>query len=105
MNKDAVGKAVRYDVIEEFESRPAVVAYMTRAFLPSPGLQEGGALPRIAERWQKLRIDTHHLQSFISMTGLPAGTGISLLHSPVVRLVHGREEAPEYSRAMERRLA
>jgi len=88
MNKEAFRNAVQYDVIEEFESRPSVVAYMARAFLPSPGLREGSAFPRIVERWQKLRIDTHHLQSFISMTGLPAGTRISLLHSPAASLLY-----------------
>ncbi len=88
MNKEVVRKAAQHDVIEEFESRPSVAAYMVRAFLPSPGLREDGAFPRIVERWQKLRIDTDHLQSFISMTGLPAGAGMSLLHSPAASLLY-----------------
>jgi hypothetical protein len=88
MNKEAAGKTTRHDIIEEFERRPFVAAYRARAFLPSTGLREGGAFPRIVERWQKLRIDAHHLRSFISMTGLPVSAGISLLHSPAAALLY-----------------
>jgi hypothetical protein len=88
MNKEAAGKVVQLDVIEEFESRPSVAAYLARAFFPSTGLREGGAFPRIVERWKRLRIDTHHLRAFISMTGLPMSAGISLLHSPAAALLY-----------------
>lgn len=88
MNEEAVRKVVQYEVIEEFSRRPSVAAFMARAFLPSPGLRKGGVFPRIVERWQKLRIDKHHLQTFIRMTGLSADAGISLLHSPVAALLY-----------------
>ena len=71
-----------YNIVETFQDRPSVARYMARAFLPSAGLREGGELPRIRECWNTIRIDRRHLRTFIEMTGLPAGGGISLLQSP-----------------------
>ncbi len=71
-----------YDIVETFQRCPSVAAYMTRAILPSPGLRKGGVFPRIKEGWNAIRIDRQHLRSFIEITGLSYGRGISVLHAP-----------------------
>ena len=73
---------MEYDIVETYQRRPSAAAYMARVFLPSPGLRPDTPFPRIKARWNSIRIDRQHLLSFVEMTGLPKGRGISLLHSP-----------------------
>ena len=74
---------MKHDIIEGFQNRPSVAAYMVRAFIPSFGLRKNGEFPRIIERWDKIRINSHHLQSFVELTGLSLGDRISLLYPHV----------------------
>jgi acyl dehydratase len=60
--------------VETYRRPPSALAFMARAFLPSPGLPPGGSLPRIVQRWPSLRIDPAHLDAFrraIGWTGRP----------------------------------
>jgi hypothetical protein len=74
---------MKHDIIEEFQDRPSVMAYMVRAFIPSLGLRKNGEFPRIVERWSNIHINSRHLRSFVEMTGLPAGDRISLIYPHV----------------------
>ena len=73
---------MQHGIVETYQRRPSATHYMARAILPSPGLREGGTLPRIKVRWKTIHIDRHHLRSFIEMTGLSCVRGLSLLHAP-----------------------
>ncbi len=66
---------------EIFEHRgrtPSALAFMARAFLPSPGLPADGSFPRIVERWAGLRIEPHHLAAFRRAIGPGTGEGALL---------------------------
>jgi hypothetical protein len=71
--------------IAEFHRKPpSALVFMTRAFLPSPGLPRDGALPRIIQRWAGLRIDAGHLAAFERATGLSSADGVSILYPHVL---------------------
>ncbi len=59
------------EFVERHRKTPSALAFMPRAFLPSPGLPPGAALPRITQRWDGLHIDAGHLKAFCRATGLP----------------------------------
>jgi len=71
---------MQHGIVETYQRRPSAAHYMARAVLPSAGLREGGSFPRIKVCWKAIRIDRHHLRSFIEITGLSCGRGLSLLH-------------------------
>ena len=68
-------------VVKEHHKRPVAAAYMMAAMLPKMGFRTGIKFPRIVERWNGIRIDRVHLQSFLEMTGLPSAEGITKLGS------------------------
>lgn len=66
-------------VVKEHHRRPAATVYMMAAILPKTGLRAEVTFPRIVERWRGIRIDRGHLHSFLEMTGLSSGEGITKL--------------------------
>lgn len=54
-----------------FRSPPSVVAFMTRALLPSPGLRDGRP-PTLSARWVGHRVDPERLAALRALTGLEA---------------------------------
>jgi hypothetical protein len=57
---------------------------MARAILPSPGLDQNGAVPQIVQRWEGLRIEADHLEKFRIASGLNEEGGISILYPHVL---------------------
>jgi hypothetical protein len=71
--------------IAEFHRKPpSALVFMTRAFLPSPGLPRDGTLPRIIARWTGFRIDASHLAAFERATDLSGADGVSILYPHVL---------------------
>jgi hypothetical protein len=71
-------------ILERHDKAPSALAYMARAFLPSPGLAPGSALPDIVQRWEGLRIDAAHLAAFHRASGLFEEDGVSVLYPHVL---------------------
>jgi len=71
-------------ILERHKQAPSAFAFMARAFLPSPGLVQGGDLPDIVQRWEGLRIEAGHLAEFRRATGLLDGDGVSILYPHVL---------------------
>jgi hypothetical protein len=67
-----------------FRARPSTLAYMLRAFWPSPGLDEQGGAPSIVARWQRHRIEREHLRAFSRLTGLDPTDELPLLYPHVL---------------------
>jgi len=85
----------------EFDRRPSVVAFMARAFHPSPGLGSPPRFPALRARWRGHRVDPEHLAGFRALTGLTAERGLPLLYPHVlgfrlhmVLLTHPRFPVP-----------
>lgn len=72
------------EIVEFHRRRPSAIVFMTRAFLPSPGLPQAGALPRIVQRLDGFRIDTGHRTRFERATGLDSRNGVSILYPHVL---------------------
>jgi hypothetical protein len=70
-------------VIELHCKPPSALVFMTRAFLPSPGLPRDGGLLSIVQRWA-FRIDASHLAAFDRATGLSSTDGVSILYPHVL---------------------
>jgi len=70
--------------LERHKKAPSAFAFMARAFLPSPGLAKGGAVPHIVQRWEGLRIETDHLAAFRRASGLFEENGVSILYPHVL---------------------
>ena len=62
-----------------FLKRPSTIAYMTRAFVPSPGLKGTRRFPPIRMVWKNARVGRQELSSFLRLTGLRLGQGMPLL--------------------------
>jgi hypothetical protein len=62
-----------------FLKRPSTIAYMVRAFLPSPGLKRARGFPPIRMVWKDARVGRQDLSSFLRFTGLRPGQGMPLL--------------------------
>lgn len=71
-------------ILERHEKAPSAFVFMARAFLPSPGLAEGGAVPDIVQRWEGLRIEADHLAAFRLASGLFEEDGVSILYPHVL---------------------
>lgn len=71
-------------VLERHRKAPSALAFMSRAFLPSPGLAQSGAVPRITQRWEGLRIDADHLTEYCRASGLPEQRYASILYPHVI---------------------
>lgn len=71
-------------ILERHTRAPSALAFMARAFLPSPGLGPGGAVPAIVQRWEGLRIEARHLAAFRLASGLPDEDGVSVLYPHVL---------------------
>jgi acyl dehydratase len=67
-----------------FDRRPSTVAFMLRAFHPSPGLRKTGTFPPIRATWERHRVDRQHLADFLRLTGLNADDGLPLLYPHVL---------------------
>ncbi len=72
------------EFVERHRKTPSALAFMPRAFLPAAGLAESGAVPRITQRWEGLRIDAEHLKAFCRATGLPEHGYASILYPHVI---------------------
>jgi hypothetical protein len=72
------------EILENHKSAPSAVAFMARAFLPSPGLTQDRGFPRIVQRWTRLRIDPKHVEAFHRATGIDDDDGISVLYPHVL---------------------
>lgn len=66
-----------------FKRRPMTLAFMLRAFFPSPGLRKAGGFPPLRASWSRHRIDRRHLAEFLRLTGLRADHGLPLLYPHV----------------------
>jgi hypothetical protein len=62
-----------------FLKRPSTIAYMVRAFIPSPGLKRTRGFPPIRMVWKNARVGRQELSSFLRFTGLRLGQGMPLL--------------------------
>ena len=62
-----------------FLKRPSTIAYMARAFVPSPGLKRTRRFPPIRLVWKNVRVGRQELSSFLRLTGLRLGQGMPLL--------------------------
>ncbi len=62
-----------------FLKRPSTIAYMARAFFPSPGLKRSRGFPPIRMVWRNVRVGRRELSSFLRFTGLRPGEGMPLL--------------------------
>jgi hypothetical protein len=71
-------------ILEQHQRPPFAGAFMARAFVPSPGLQTGGSLPRITQRWAGLRIEPAHVAAFRAATGERDDAAISVLYPHVL---------------------
>jgi len=71
-------------ILERHKKAPSAFAFMARAFLPSPGLVPGAAVPDIVQRWEGLRIETDHLAAFRRASGLFEEEGVSILYPHVL---------------------
>lgn len=72
------------EILERHEQAPSALVFMARAFLPSPGLAESGAVPNIVQRWEGLRIEAAHLAKFRQASGLSEEDGVSILFPHVL---------------------
>lgn len=72
------------EIVRRYARRPSAVAFMTSAFLPSPGLKTDAGLPSMTLTWNGLRFSPNDLAAFEAATGLPAANGISALYPHVV---------------------
>jgi MaoC like domain len=70
---------VSQDLHATFLKRPSTIAYMARAFLPSPGLKRTRGFPPIRVIWKNARVGRQELSSFLRLTGLRLGQGMPLL--------------------------
>jgi len=68
----------------DFDARPSTVAYMGRAFYPSPGLLKTGRFPPLRAAWRGHRVDPAHLAEFHLHTGLRAENELPLLYPLVL---------------------
>jgi hypothetical protein len=68
----------------DFDSRPSTVAYMVRAFYPSPGLRKAGRFPLLRATWRRHRVDPRHLGGFLRLTGLRGEKDLPLIYPLVV---------------------
>ena len=68
----------------EFHRRPSTLAFMARAFYPSPGLRGAAAFPDLRARWAGHRVDGRHLARFRGLTGLRGERGLPLLYPYVL---------------------
>lgn len=66
----------------EFRRAPSVVAFMARAFRPSPGLKNG--VPPLTATWRGCRVEPARLADFQKLTALPADRHLSILYPQVV---------------------
>jgi hypothetical protein len=71
-------------ILEQHHRPPFAGAFMARAFVPSPGLAQGGSLPRIMQRWTGLRIEPAQVAAFRAATAVPNGEAISVLYPHVL---------------------
>lgn len=71
-------------ILERHNKAPSALFFMARAFLPSPGLPPGGAVPELVQRWEGLRLEPDHLAAFQKASGLPEEDGISILYPHVL---------------------
>jgi hypothetical protein len=69
---------------ELHRNTPSALVFMTRAFLPCPGLPRDRTLPRIVQCWTGLRIDADHFAAFERATGLSRADGVSILYPHVL---------------------
>lgn len=74
---------MEHEILEQHSRAPSALAFMARAFIPSPGLAKDGTIPRLVERWAGLRIEPAHLAAFHRATGLPEERGASVLYPHV----------------------
>jgi hypothetical protein len=64
----------------DFDARPSTLAYMARAFYPSPGLRRAGRFPPLRAAWRRHRVEPHRLTQFLQLTGLHAEKDLPLLY-------------------------
>lgn len=63
-----------------YRAAPSALGFMARAFLPSPGLGEGEAVPRLEERWRGLVFHREQVEALARATGIePAAVLTPLL--------------------------
>jgi hypothetical protein len=62
-----------------FLSRPSAIAYMARAFVPSPGLERTRGFPSIRLVWKNARVTRKELSGFTRLTGLQPDDDLPLL--------------------------
>jgi hypothetical protein len=67
-----------------FLKRPSTIAYMARAFVPSPGFERARGFPPIRLVWKSVRVDQRGLSAFIRFTGLRPGHDLPLLFPHVL---------------------
>ena len=57
-----------------FLKRPSTIAYMARAFVPSPGLESTRGFPPIRLEWKNVSVDQKDLSAFLPSPGLVTDT-------------------------------
>ncbi len=68
----------------EFGRPPSALAFMARAFYPSPRRRGPVLFPDLRVRWRGHRIDRRHLSTFRELTGLREEPGLPLLYPHVL---------------------
>ena len=71
-------------ILERHNRAPSALAFMSRAFLASPGLEPGRPLPDIVQSWEGLRIESGHLARFRLACGLLKEDEVSILYPHVL---------------------
>jgi len=72
------------DIVERHAGPPSALAFMARAFLPSPGLAADGTVPRITQRWEGVRIEPDHLAAFRHACGASGEDEAGVLYPHVL---------------------
>lgn len=73
------------DLDLRFSRKPSTLAFMLRAFYPSPGLRRVRQFPALRAEWRGQRLARGPVTTFVELTGLdPAHPGFALLHPHVV---------------------
>lgn len=82
----------------DYDAPPSALAFMARAFLPSPGFDARAGLPAIEARLTGYRIRPASLAAFHALTGLPEEGALSMLapHVFAFRLLMTVVTHPKY---------
>ena len=75
-----IGQQMTRQILERHKTAPSDIAFVARAFLPSPWLAEGGAIPHIVEKREGLRMQSDHLAKFRLARGLFKGAGTPAIY-------------------------